>query len=302
MRQLIWLLPLAFFACVSCSNNKKTGRVVFYNDTVETDSLRKAYDGFEWNKISGAGFKLMVQRSDDMRLLIDPQIPGVVIVRNGDKAPHCVIRLFRLKNKSINDIIDVLKETEGWDDSQTCRLEEVVSERIGVSRYVMLPDADYAAMIDSVGKCEPVSSTCNGWGIGNSGMRYFEIYDNSPDKAVFVEIGQEAPLFDENSIELCDVKTDATISKDILYTMEGELRIAHEVRSFKPSDSEGEFWIVDKTGQLEDMYDKITKGQKNGKPVKATLKLEYNGKWDDGFAEDYDGVYFVREVVDLNIR
>ena len=50
----------------------------------------------------------------------------------------------------------------------------------------------------------------------------------------------------------------------------------------------GGFFIDDETG-----------GQKNGKPVKATLKVEYNGKWDDGFAADYDGVYLVREVLRL---
>ena len=135
-------------------------------------------------------------------------------------------------------------------------------------------------------KQEPVPSTCNGWGTGNSGMRYFEIYDNAPDKAVFVEIGQDAPLFDENSIELCKTETDS-VSMDLLYTMEGELSIGHEVRTFT------------KTGQLLEKYDKVTKGQKNGKPVKALLRLEYNGKWDDGFAAEYDGTYFVREVVEL---
>ena len=44
------------------------------------------------------------------------------------------------------------------------------------------------------------------------------------------------------------------------------------------------------------------KGQKNGKPVKATLRLEYNGKWDDGFAAEYDGTYLVREVVELKVE
>lgn len=95
-----------------------------------------------------------------------------------------------------------------------------------------------------------------------------------------------------------ETETDST-SMDLLYTMEGELRIGHEVRAFTPSGSDREFWIVDKTGQLLEKYDKITKGQKNGKPVKATLRLEYNGKWDDGFAAEYDGTYLVREVVEL---
>lgn len=47
------------------------------------------------------------------------------------------------------------------------------------------------------------------------------------------------------------------------------------------------------------MYDELTGGVKNGKPVEAILKLEYNGKCDDGFAAEYSGVYFVREVISL---
>ena len=74
------------------------------------------------------------------------------------------------------------------------------------------------------------------------------------------------------------VAIDDNMSEDSLYTMEGELSIGHEVRTFTPSGSDREFWIVDKTG---------------------LLRLEYNGKWDDGFAAEYDGTYFVREVVDL---
>ena len=124
------------------------------------------------------------------------------------------------------------------------------------------------------------------------------MYDGHPGKVVFVEIGQDAPLFDENSVTLCD-EPDSTLSRDVLYTMKGEMSLAHEVRSFRPDGTDDEYWIVDKTGRLEDMYDKITGGQKNGTPVDVTLRLEYNGKWDTGFAEDYDGVFFVREIVEI---
>ena len=162
----------------------------------------------------------------------------------------------------------------------------------------MVPDGEYATRINEWMQKEPVPVTCNGWGVGNSGNRYFEVHDSRPDKALFVEIGQDAPLFDENSIEFT-TESSSGLSPDILYTLEGVLCMGHEVRSFKPENSEEEFWFVDKTGTLDDLYDKITGGQKNGKPVKATLKVEYNGKWDDGFAADYDGVYLVREVLRL---
>lgn len=146
-------------------------------------------------------------------------------------------------------------------------------------------------------KEEPVPSTCSGWGVGNSGMRYFEVQDSHPDRAVFVEIGQDAPLFDESSICLTamDAVSDST---QVLYNLSGEIRIGHEVRSFRPENSDKEYWLVDKTGTLTEIYDRKTGGQKNGKPLQMMLKLEYNGKWDDGFAADYDGVYFVREVLD----
>lgn len=79
----------------------------------------------------------------------------------------------------------------------------------------------------------------------------------------------------------------------------GEVCIAHEVRSFRPSGSNKEYWLVDKTGTLTDIYDRKTGGQKNGKPLRMKLKLEYQGKWDDGFAAEYDGVFFVREVLEF---
>lgn len=109
-----------------------------------------------------------------------------------------------------------------------------------------------------------------------------------------MEIGQEAPLFDENSV----VFTENTARpEDELTVLGGTVRIGHEVRSFCPDGSDMEFWVVDKTGRLNEAYDKITGGIKNGKPAHATLKVEYNGKWDDGFAAEYSGVYFVREVI-----
>lgn len=83
------------------------------------------------------------------------------------------------------------------------------------------------------------------------------------------------------------------------YTLSGTVCIGHEVRSFKPDGMELEYWIVDKSGKLTELYDKATDGVKNGKPLHATLKLEYNGKWDDGFAAEYPGVYIVKEVISV---
>lgn len=259
---------------------------------------RAPFEGFEWGEIKGAGLHLLAQHNDNIRLIADPSLPGIVMVRNGDTQPKMVIRVFDLPNKDINDVITQLSQDKGWDKSQTCRMEEVESNRQGVHRYKMTPDGKYAEQTNKLMQSEPVPATCNGWGMGNSGTRYFEIHESHPNKAIFLEIGQEAPLFDETNITFADT-TKENLSEDVLYTMSGTVTLGHEVRSFIPDNSDKEYWIVDKTGNMEKAYDNATGGIKNGQPAQATLKLEYNGKWDDGFAAEYDGVMFVREVVDL---
>lgn len=265
--------------------------------TIADVPSRKAYEGFEWERVTGAGLSFWAQHNPDIRVMADPSLPGAVVVRNGDTAPRKVIQVFELKNRSIEDVLPLLQKEEGWDASQSCQFKEVKSGREGVKRYLLVPAGSYAAEVDKQMKEEPVPSTCSGWGVGNSGMRYFEVQDSHPDRAVFVEIGQDAPLFDESSICLTamDAVSDST---QVLYNLSGEVRIGHEVRSFRPENSDKEYWLVDKTGTLTEIYDRKTGGQKNGKPLQMMLKLEYNGKWDDGFAADYDGVYFVREVLD----
>ncbi len=261
---------------------------------------REAYEGFEWETVTGAGLKFWAQKNGNIRMLADHSVPGAVMVRDGDASPATRIKIFSLENGTINDLLMVLGKQPGWDAEQTCMFQEIPSNRKGVKRYILKPSGKYADEINSISKNEPVPSTCSGWGVGNSGMRYFEIHDNAPDKALFIEIGQDAPLFDENSIVFCEeTPVSDELSKTSLTTMAGILTLAHEIRSFEPEGSDGEYWIVDKTGSLEDRYDRLTGGIKNGQPVRCKLKLEYAGKWDDGFAADYSGVFFVREIISM---
>ena len=292
--------------------NRKNQNVLFVkkNREAKTKALnnppsRKAYEEFAWKELSGAGLTLWAQSNENIRLIADTSLPGIVMVRKDDATPHRLIQIFDLPNNNINDVIKRLEKSDNWDKQQTCKFNEVKSGRDGVRRFIMIPDGEYAANIKTQMQSEPLPAPCNEWGVGNSGMRFFEIHESHPDKAIFIEIGQEAPLFDENSIVFsnsekreCDQEI-SPISKDELYTLNGIVRIGHEVRSFQPEGCNDEFWIVDKTGQLNELYDKVTKGKKNGKPVYATLKVEYNGKWDDGFAAEYSGVYFVREILSI---
>lgn len=242
-----------------------------------------AKDGFEWREMKGAGLKLMALKSDRMRLLADPQLPGVVMVRDGDERPHKVIQVIDLEGGSMDDVAGAIGKADGT--GHGVRLEMTEPGRDGVKRYAVVDGEKDGCMKG----CE-----CK-WGGCTAGKRYVLVYDAHPDKALLIETGDEEPLFDEASIELCDDSPDA-LSRDVLYTMPGLLCIGHEAYSFIPDDSGKEYWIVDKTGRLEAMYDEATGGRKDGTPIKVTLRLEYNGKWDTGFAELYDGVFLVREI------
>lgn len=247
--------------------------------------LRAAKDGFEWREMKGAGLMLMAMKSDSMRLLADPQLPGVVMVRDGDERPHKVIQVIDLAGGSIDDMAEAIEKADGT--GHGVRLEMTEPGRDGVKRYAVVEGENEGCMAGCEG-----NGKCGGC---TAGKRYVLVYDAHPDKALLIETCDEESLFDEASIELCDDSLVA-LSRDVLYTMPGMLCIGHEAYSFIPDDSGKEYWIVDKTGRLEAMYDEATGGRKDGTPIKATLRLEYNGKWDTGFAELYDGVFLVREI------
>ena len=167
---------------------------------------REAYEGFQWEIVAGAGLKFWAQRNPEIHLETDPRIPGAKIVwsapvRSGSKM---ILRIFPLPHGQIEDVLTALQKTPDWNDTITCTFQPKPSGRKGVSRYYLTPSGKYADQLQKQGQSEPIPTTCGGWGIGNSGIRYFEMHDNHPDKAIFVEIGQEAPLFDEESIVLTD--------------------------------------------------------------------------------------------------
>lgn len=254
---------------------------------------RAAYEGFSWVEVSGAGLRLRAQQNDSLRIVPDETLPGLRMERRDADGPGTpVVRIFHLPNQKIEDVLDQLRQESGWDEEQTCRFREGKSLRKGVRRYDLVPTDAYAERLAALYPKEPVPSTCNGWGMGNSGTRYFEIHDNRPDRALFLGIGQEAPLFDEQSIVFDE-------PADSVAMLRGRVVFAHEVRSFIPEGDTAEYWIVDRTGALEREYDRVTGGQKNGKPVRVELKARCKGPSDEGFAAEYKGVLEVVELLSV---
>ena len=78
-------------------------------------------------------------------------------------------------------------------------------------------------------------------------------------------------------------------------TLRGLYYWGHEVETFHPCGSVQEFWVVGENSLLQPLRDETTKlSQLKGQPyqpiyVEVTAVSE--GRADDGFAADYDGVY-----------
>lgn len=277
------IISLCLILLASCG--KKDDRYPMFPDKPSAEAQK----GFRWEIVSGAGLKFWAQRDSHTCVVTDALLQGAV-VEHRDSTRHSrrqVIKVFPLKDEDIDNVLDLLRETPGWDESQTCKFKKEDCDRKGVTRYVLVPKGDYADKIEAQGKNEAIPSTCNGWGVGNSGTRYFEIYDNHPDKAVFVEIGQEAPLFDPESIVLTDVPVE---------NVKGELVIGSDQQTFVSCNDTTLYWLADKSGKLFQEYDNATQGTRNGYPVYAELQIMNMGKSGVGHAAGYAGVYQVTGV------
>ncbi len=173
----------------------------------ENKPSREAYPDCKWEKVVGAGLELWGQSCDyvDKKLKVNTSetLPGVFLedVTNGSPfAIEQLIQVFELKDKSIGSVIPLLSDNEDWKVSDKCAFTKVDNSRTDVTRYTLMPTGDALKKFESDGKNEPINSTCAGYGMGNSGVQYFEIYSSNPSKALFINVGQELPMFDENTI------------------------------------------------------------------------------------------------------
>lgn len=153
---------------------------------------RQPYEQCIWKKISGAGIVLWGQSCDfgdkSVRLNFDPKVPGIVLQDGTSTAT--VIQVFELPNKKIEDLLSTLNiDTK-------CVFNQIESDRTDVTKFTLVP-TNTELRTD-----EPTVSTCNGYGMGNSGVHYFEIHSSNPSKALFIDAGQESPLFDEQTIRV----------------------------------------------------------------------------------------------------
>jgi hypothetical protein len=201
---LLWTALL--FSNYSCqkSNIDTTNENSLLNspDTL-TKPSRTPYKGFSWKKLKGKHFSVWVQKSKTIQIGLSETLPGAFVESTENDeitALEMVIQVFDLPTGKIEDVLNNLRAIESWNLEEGCTFEPINYDRKGVKRYVLKPSGKGWETYNQIAKQEPVNHTCCNYGMGNSGIRYFEIHETNPNKAVFIELGQEAPLFDEQTL------------------------------------------------------------------------------------------------------
>ncbi len=288
MKKAIYFLFYLFSTGCTCTQNTES-----YPQFPVSPS-HSPNEGFHWEIVSGAGLQCWTQQNQTVRLIPDDSLPGVRVVRNNDRQKsEVVIKILSLPDKDIASLSDTPQEIPELDTSVTYIFREIPSGRQGVKRYIPEPleTNTRSSNTQTPTKATPMYAPC-----------YFEIHKNKPDKAIFIKTGRDTSLFDMQSIVLTN-DTDPETKKDSLLTVQGTLRIGHEVRTFTADGDTTVYWIIDKTGKLIQAYENATgNGIKNGKPVHAVLKVKDMGKSNDGFAADYPSVYHIVEIIKINSK
>ena len=179
--------------CCSCTYNQE-------------NYIREAYPGFYWKEFTGAGLNLKVQENDSIKFTSNSDTIFIKkFLDTKDPILQPVIKVFDLKNNDINSLLKTLptrndfKVDSNWYNLANCEFSKVYQDN-NTQKYILIPKGKAKIEMDKLGIKEPIPFTCGGFGVGNSGARYFTTFKNLPNKAIFVEIGQDAPLFDEKSI------------------------------------------------------------------------------------------------------
>lgn len=205
---------LTLCGMAACTSTPETdGDTYLQNNMLSTYAPaqpdRAPYMGFEWELVRGAGIMFWAQQSKNIRVGTSETLPGAFVEQldNGEPVALSVaIQIFDLPDGHIHDVLATLQDLDTTGELKHCHFVRVDEEQKARSapshatRYQLEPFGEALNALQLEMADSPVTHSCGGWGQANSGIRYFEVHHNRPDKALFIEIGQEAPLFDADGI------------------------------------------------------------------------------------------------------
>jgi hypothetical protein len=144
--------------------------------------------GFRQIHFEFVGNALAIKYSDGGAA--DPLVE-VLDIKTGETAEAAVQRLFMEKtDKAISSRCVLAPYTEG-------------TMPVGVKRYTFSPDAAYAKELTALADPNEVPEPpCGDWGEMPDGIQYFEVPAGEGRKLLFVRVGQDEPLFDEQTLQV----------------------------------------------------------------------------------------------------
>jgi hypothetical protein len=143
--------------------------------------------GFRQIHFEFAGNALVIKYSDGGAA--DPLVE-MFDIKTGETAEAALQRLFLEKtDKAVSARCELAPYTEG-------------SVPAGVKRYTFSPNAAYAKELKALANDEVPEPPCGDWGEMPDGIQYFEIPAGEARKVLFVRVGQDEPLFDEQTLRV----------------------------------------------------------------------------------------------------
>jgi hypothetical protein len=174
---------------------------------------RPASDKCTWETLADAnvGLDARVQRCDYGFRKIDFVFDhGALAQRFDGGAPEPVVDVLDLEAGETPEagLRRLFAERSGKADAARCVLKPYKYEKPspnGASRYAFMPDAKYARQLAAQQSPDEVPEPpCGEFGDAPDGIQYFEVQPASASarRVLFVRIGQDEPLFDEQTLRI----------------------------------------------------------------------------------------------------
>lgn len=200
MRSIVW--TCALFASVTVSAGARAEEPVPSRQPIDKCVWEKLTDKtiglVAWAQRCDSGFRqihfefvgnaLAIKYSDGGAP--DPLVE-VLDIQPGETAEAAMRRLFLEKtDKAVSARCVLAPYTEG-------------TVPAGVKRYTFSPDAAYAKELKAQADPDEVPEPpCGDWGEMPDGIQYFEVPAGEGHKLLFVRVGQDEPLFDEQTLRV----------------------------------------------------------------------------------------------------
>lgn len=166
-------------------------------------------------------------------------------------------------------------------------VQGVALEKGGKARSINMATLQYDSW-----KCEEETLILNGTSVGNRTSGTFS------DTLRIVKLTADSLQLMKGNFPINYIrsKEECGFSANPGEIVEGVISFGHEVRSFRPFGSDTDYWLIDKSGYLQERY------KASGQPEwKADAKLEVKnmGKMSEGFGRDYESAYQVLRVISV---